>query len=65
MKRLQVLITLWLCIATAISAQEITGNVMDEEHQAIEYANVMLLRASDSTFISGTISGKNGEFRLA
>lgn len=65
MKRLQVLITLWLCIVTAISAQEITGNVVDEEHRAIEYANVMLLRASDSTFISGTVSGKNGEFRLA
>lgn len=64
MKVLKVLTILLLCIVPAMSAQEITGRIVDENHQAIKFANVILISDSDSTFISGTVSGQHGEFRI-
>ena len=45
-----------------IIAQTYTGKVMDENNQPIAYANVVLLTQSDSTFIAGEITDKNGLF---
>lgn len=65
MKKVQVLFFILLYFASIVSAQEITGRIVDERYHPIEFANVTLRRDCDSTFMAGTVSGKNGEFRLA
>lgn len=47
---------------TIIIAQSITGALLDENKKPLEFANIILLSAPDSTFIQGTISDKNGNF---
>lgn len=42
----------------------IAGKVVDEQNQIIPYANILLLQASDSTFVSGTSADDNGFFEL-
>ena len=42
----------------------ISGRVIDEQGQAIPYVNVVLLNKADSAFISGTVTGEDGVFRL-
>ena len=49
--------------SSALQAQSITGKVVDEENQPIEYANVALLR-TDSSFVEGTVTATDGTFRL-
>lgn len=60
------LITVWLCIAFYLTAtaQNITGKVIDETNQPLEFANIVLLSLPDSTFIQGTISNQAGIFTL-
>ena len=55
-------ISLLLCIVSVSMAQNITGRVVDENHNALAYANVTLLNANDSAFISGTVTDTNGDF---
>ncbi len=43
---------------------KITGKVVDEQNQIIPYANILLLQASDSTFVKGTSADDNGFFEL-
>lgn len=50
-------------IYSLISAQILTGKVVDENDQPLSYANVMLQRA-DSTYIIGTPAGEDGVFIL-
>lgn len=47
-----------------LTAQNISGKLVDENNQPLPYANVVLLSLPDSTFISGTISNENGSFTL-
>ena len=65
MKRATIFMTLYLCIIAFISAQqaEITGKIINQKNEPVEYANVQLLNA-DSTFIKGTASDKNGKIKL-
>jgi iron complex outermembrane receptor protein len=43
----------------------IIGNVIDKKSGvAIEYANVVLLKAKDSTMVNGMVTDKKGSFRL-
>jgi outer membrane receptor protein involved in Fe transport len=55
--------------ATRIYAQEeqsIAGKLIDRNsNQAVSFANVVLLKASDSTLIRGTISDENGAFHIS
>ena len=62
----------FLCIAlcfwvikTTLIAQNITGKVVDEKLQPLEFANVVLLSLPDSAFVEGTISNQAGDFTLA
>lgn len=62
----------FLCIAlcfwvikTTLIAQNITGKVVDEKLQPLEFANVVLLSLPDSAFVEGTISNQAGDFILA
>nr|WP_298996211.1 outer membrane beta-barrel family protein [uncultured Allomuricauda sp.] len=43
---------------------KITGKVVDEENKSIAFANVLLLRAADSTFVQGTSTDDTGRFIL-
>lgn len=45
-------------------SQSITGRLVDELASPIEYANVVLLNAKDSTFITGSITNKDGVFYI-
>ena len=47
-----------------LSAQSVSGKLIDENSQPLPYANVVLLSLPDSAFVSGTISGEDGSFTL-
>lgn len=51
-------------ISVRISAQTVSGKLIDEHSQPLPYANVVLLSLPDSAFVSGTISGEDGTFTL-
>ncbi len=44
---------------------DIKGNVVDENGQALPFANVVLISLPDSSFIDGTISDADGNFTIA
>ena len=51
------------CKCTMLYAQEhYHGKVVTEDGNSIPYANVVLLNATDSTYLTGMMSGKMGEF---
>lgn len=43
-------------------AQRITGVVMNPENAPIEFANILLFNATDSTYITGAVSDEEGKF---
>lgn len=47
-----------------LSAQRVSGKLIDESSQPLPYANVVLLSLPDSAFVSGTVSGEDGTFTL-
>lgn len=60
--------TLFLLVCTLlsvrVSAQTISGKLIDENNRPLPYANVVLLSLPDSAFVSGAISGEDGSFTL-
>lgn len=62
MKRLLRLLILLFCTTGTVVAQTVSGYLVDEQNISIEYANVMLLNAKDSTFISGCVTDDKGRF---
>ena len=60
---LSILALMMTSIYSLISAQILTGKVVDENDQPLSYASVMLQRA-DSTYIIGTPAGEDGVFTL-
>ncbi len=50
--------------AIPLCAQTITGKVIDEQSQAVEFASVALYSLSDSTLITGTVTNVEGVFSL-
>ena len=53
-----------LCCTIVARAQSITGRVLDQQGNAIEFANVVLLSKADSVALTGTITGSTGAFSL-
>ena len=53
-----------LLAGSNVFAQSINGRIVDEKGNPLPFANVMMLNRTDSTFISGTISGEDGYFKL-
>ncbi len=51
-------------LATSLHAQQFTvsGKIVDVEKNSLSYVTVVLLKASDSTFVSGTSTGVDGQF---
>lgn len=48
----------------ACIAQSITGKIVDEQGNAIQFANVAMLQSKDSVFVKGVVSDENGSFIL-
>lgn len=67
MKTFYIIYLLLACqsIITGLSAQTISGKLVDEKNEPMPYANVVLLSLPDSAFVSGTISGDDGTFSLS
>ena len=62
-----VIILLFSILSLGAAAQQgtIRGRVVDARSgENIEYANIALLKAKDSTLVNGTVSEANGTFRL-
>ena len=58
------LISLVVFLPENLSAQSVSGKLVDENSYPLPYANVVLLSLPDSAFVSGTISGEDGTFTL-
>lgn len=54
----------YICCTFLTSAQNFRGKVTDEAGIPIPYANIVLLQAADSSFVTGTISNEQGDFTL-
>ncbi|WP_276165373.1 TonB-dependent receptor domain-containing protein [Zobellia alginiliquefaciens] len=55
---------LLLGVLFSYSQETISGKVQTETGQPISYANILLLKASDSSFVKGAISNENGSFSI-
>lgn len=55
---------LLMCFSTKVSAQ-IKGMVVNENGTPVEFANVSLLKAKDSTFVAGVATLADGKFSFA
>lgn len=66
MKTSKVLLLIFIFLETTIglSAQKITGKLVDDKKQPLPYANIVLLTIPDSTFVTGTTSAEDGMFSL-
>jgi hypothetical protein len=53
----------WLCFSTAIQAQSISGRVVDEENNGIEFATVVL-QTMDSVYVESAYTDESGSFRF-
>lgn len=53
-----------LMAMTTVTAQSITGKIVDAEGEPLAFANVVLLSRQDSTFVKGAVSGENGQFSI-
>lgn len=62
MKHLLIIVNL-LFINIQLYAQSIKGQVIDQNSNPIDFANVVLMK--DSTFVTGTITDTNGFFEIA
>lgn len=56
--------SLWLITSISLFGQ-LTGQVLDENNQPLAFANVLLLTASDTTLVRGTITDDDGYFNVA
>ena len=56
--------SLLVFLPVILSAQTVSGKLVDEKNQPLSYANVVLLSLPDSAFVSGTISGEDGFFTM-
>ena len=63
MKRL-ILFSVMCLIATASTAQGISGRVIDEQSQPMPFANVVLVNRSDSAFVAGAVTKDDGTFTI-
>ncbi|MBR4829975.1 MAG: outer membrane beta-barrel protein [Muribaculaceae bacterium] len=65
MKRIVITQVLVMVAFLMASAATFTGKVVDETGLPAAFANVVLLNASDSAFVTGTVTDANGMFSLA
>ncbi|MEX0997167.1 MAG: outer membrane beta-barrel family protein [Flavobacteriaceae bacterium] len=53
-------------LATSLQAQQyiVSGKVVDADENSLSFVTVLLLKASDSTFVTGTSTGPQGRFQI-
>lgn len=59
-----VVFLIYISCNLACIAQSITGKIVDEQGNAIQFANVAMLQSKDSVFVKGVVSDENGSFIL-
>lgn len=59
----RILFMLCLVFSIQLTAQNISGTLVDEKQQALSFANIVL-QTSDSVFVTGTTTGEKGDFKL-
>lgn len=59
-----VVFLIYISYNLACIAQSITGKIVDEQGNAIQFANVAMLQSKDSVFVKGVVSDENGSFIL-
>lgn len=59
-----VVFLIYISCNLACIAQSITGKIIDEQGNAIQFANVAMLQSKDSVFVKGVVSDENGSFIL-
>jgi iron complex outermembrane recepter protein len=64
MKSILLFVTLLIGVSNALSAQKITGQILDDKAKPAEFVSVMLLQAKDSTLVKGGITDMEGKFEL-
>ncbi len=66
MKNLLPLLVLGILCIYSVSAQThtVSGRILDANGEGIPFANVLLLRAADSTLVKGTLASEEGAFSL-
>ncbi len=64
MKLKFILIIFFVTVAKQISAQTISGKVMDEHNRSLSSASVILLDKQDSSYIYGVATNTEGEFLI-
>ncbi|MCC8187081.1 MAG: carboxypeptidase-like regulatory domain-containing protein, partial [Bacteroides sp.] len=64
MKKYITLTLTFFCL-NVFSQVKLTGNIQDNNHEPVVYANVILLASNDSTFLAGCISDSQGLFTFS
>ncbi len=66
MKRFRVLLLPLFLVCFSLKAQphSLSGKILDDSQSPIAYANILLIRVSDSTIVTGTTSDEEGLFKL-
>ena len=59
------ILSIILLFSVQVSAQKITGIVLDEENKPLEFASVALLQPKDSLLVKYTSTGPKGEYELS
>lgn len=57
-------LTMFSVSALAASLPDVTGTIVDNNGNPLEFVNVVLLNPADSTFVQGTTSGHDGKFTI-
>ena len=63
-KRLSIVTVLTVLANACLLAQNVTGKIIDERLTPIPYVSCVLQDASDSSYVSGTVSATDGHFRI-
>lgn len=64
MKRSITTFLIVLLLTIAGMAQSITGKIVDENGEPLDFVNAVLVNRADSSFIAGTVSGSDGSFEI-
>jgi len=64
-KKINLLVLAFSILSTAIYSQSISGKLLDEADEAIQFANVVLYYAQDSSICKIEVSDENGAFSFS
>jgi hypothetical protein len=65
MKKECILLCILCVLPLWLRAQQVSGRLIDEQQQPVEFANVVWLALPDSSFVQGTVTDAAGAFTLS